>query len=386
MDRHGTQARDVVRLGRELDLLRPLAEDVPHLEAEVAWAVRDELALGLDDVLSRADAPLDGPARPLRVPGAARGRHHGRGAGLGRAPPGRSRSRPTSPRRAASTTCLVRPPRLDSRSMSARDAGRKVADAGSGAGHVLALDQGTTSSRAIVFDRAGTTGRRGAAGVPAGLPLPRPRDPRPRGHLAEPARGGARGRGRGARRGGRHRRPRHHQPARDDRSSGSARRAAPWRRPSSGRAASPRSAARGFARPGHEPRIRALTGLPLDAYFSGPKIAHILDSEPGLRRPCRGRRALLRDGRQLPRLAPDRRPAARHRRLQRQPDAALRHLGAALGPVALRDHRRAHGHAARGAAVLGPPRRDRGRPARARRCPSRASPATSRPPPSGRPA
>ena len=51
--RHGTQARDVVRLGRELDLLRPVSGDVPHLEAEVAWAVREELALGLDDVLSR---------------------------------------------------------------------------------------------------------------------------------------------------------------------------------------------------------------------------------------------------------------------------------------------------------------------------------------------
>ncbi len=34
---------------------------------------------------------------------------------------------------------------------------------------------------------------------------------------------------------------------------------------------------------GHEPLFRARTGLPLDAYFSGPKIAHILDAEPGLR-------------------------------------------------------------------------------------------------------
>ena len=34
---------------------------------------------------------------------------------------------------------------------------------------------------------------------------------------------------------------------------------------------------------GHESRVRTLTGLPLDAYFSGPKIAHILDSTPGLR-------------------------------------------------------------------------------------------------------
>ncbi|MFN8621878.1 MAG: glycerol kinase GlpK [Chloroflexota bacterium] len=34
---------------------------------------------------------------------------------------------------------------------------------------------------------------------------------------------------------------------------------------------------------GHEPLVRARTGLPLDAYFSGPKIAHILDSVPGAR-------------------------------------------------------------------------------------------------------
>jgi len=53
VDRHGTQARDVLRLGQELDLLRPLADDTPELEAEVAWAVRQELALGLDDVLTR---------------------------------------------------------------------------------------------------------------------------------------------------------------------------------------------------------------------------------------------------------------------------------------------------------------------------------------------
>ncbi len=34
---------------------------------------------------------------------------------------------------------------------------------------------------------------------------------------------------------------------------------------------------------GHEPLFRARTGLPLDAYFSGPKIAEILDRTPGLR-------------------------------------------------------------------------------------------------------
>jgi len=39
----------------------------------------------------------------------------------------------------------------------------------------------------------------------------------------------------------------------------------------------------GLREAGHEGRVRASTGLPIDAYFSGPKIAHILDSEPGLR-------------------------------------------------------------------------------------------------------
>jgi glycerol-3-phosphate dehydrogenase len=53
VERHGTQAVDVVRLGRERDLLRRLADDTPELEAEVAWAVEQELALSPDDVLSR---------------------------------------------------------------------------------------------------------------------------------------------------------------------------------------------------------------------------------------------------------------------------------------------------------------------------------------------
>ncbi len=53
VDRHGTRATEVVRLGQEQDLLRPLADDRTELEAEVAWAVEQELALDLDDVLSR---------------------------------------------------------------------------------------------------------------------------------------------------------------------------------------------------------------------------------------------------------------------------------------------------------------------------------------------
>ncbi len=51
--RHGTEAPGVVGLGGELGLLRPLVPGRPFLEAEVAWAVRRELALSVDDVLSR---------------------------------------------------------------------------------------------------------------------------------------------------------------------------------------------------------------------------------------------------------------------------------------------------------------------------------------------
>jgi glycerol-3-phosphate dehydrogenase len=51
--RHGTEADNVVALGRELDLLRPLGPEIAHLEVEAVWAVRTEVALSLDDVLSR---------------------------------------------------------------------------------------------------------------------------------------------------------------------------------------------------------------------------------------------------------------------------------------------------------------------------------------------
>jgi glycerol-3-phosphate dehydrogenase len=51
--RHGTEAPAVVALGAELDLIRPLVPGRFFLEAEVAWAVRNELAESLDDVLAR---------------------------------------------------------------------------------------------------------------------------------------------------------------------------------------------------------------------------------------------------------------------------------------------------------------------------------------------
>ena len=53
VDRHGTDAADVIALGREHDLVRPLVDGHPFLEAEVAWAADREMALSLDDLLAR---------------------------------------------------------------------------------------------------------------------------------------------------------------------------------------------------------------------------------------------------------------------------------------------------------------------------------------------
>ncbi len=53
VDRHGTEAAALLELGAELDLNRPLGPGIRQLEAEVAWAVRTEYALSLDDILSR---------------------------------------------------------------------------------------------------------------------------------------------------------------------------------------------------------------------------------------------------------------------------------------------------------------------------------------------
>jgi glycerol-3-phosphate dehydrogenase len=53
VDRHGTDAVDVLALGREHDLVRPLLEGHPYLEAEIAWAAEREMALSMDDLLAR---------------------------------------------------------------------------------------------------------------------------------------------------------------------------------------------------------------------------------------------------------------------------------------------------------------------------------------------
>ena len=148
---------------------------------------------------------------------------------------------------------------------------------------VVAIDQGTTSSRAIVFRldtsiaaaaqqefpsisrrRAGSSTSRRTCGATALATLPR--------------RGGE-----GRRHGRAHRRDRHHQPARDHGRVGPRDRQAG---PSRHRLAGPphrRRLRQRLKATAHEPPIAAKTGLLLDPYFSGTKIAWILDHVPGAR-------------------------------------------------------------------------------------------------------
>ena len=53
MDRYGTEASEVVQLGKELGLLTPLGTGASPLEVEVVWSVRRESALSVDDFLAR---------------------------------------------------------------------------------------------------------------------------------------------------------------------------------------------------------------------------------------------------------------------------------------------------------------------------------------------
>ncbi len=69
--RYGTEAAGVVALGGGAGLLRPLVAGRPFLEAEVLWSVRREMALSVDDVLSRR-LRLSPELGPAASPAAAR--------------------------------------------------------------------------------------------------------------------------------------------------------------------------------------------------------------------------------------------------------------------------------------------------------------------------
>ena len=232
---------------------------------------------------------------------------------------------------------------------------------------ILAIDQGTTGSTCLVFDREGRIAGRSLQRVPPALPaagLGRARRGRDLGRDAARRRRGDRRRrhpGRAARR------DRDHEPARDRRRLGSGHRRA---RPPRARLAGPAHGRPlpGAARPGPRgPGPRA------DGPGARPLLLRHQDRVARAQRRGRAEGRRLRHDRLLARLQADRPP--RHRLLERVADAPVRHPLPPLGRGALRPARRGRGPPA-GAAAVGdrlrhhlrvrrrdPGRRDRGRSA-----------------------
>ena len=87
---------------------------------------------------------------------------------------------------------------------------------------------------------------------------------------------------------------------------------------------------------GLEDAVRRKTGMPIDAYFTGPKIRWLLDNIPdGQRRAERGELA-CGDGGFLANLELHRQARSRHRHHQRQPNDAVRYRTSRLGRRAAR--------------------------------------------------
>ena len=215
-------------------------------------------------------------------------------ARLVRRPPGPLPSTHTWPRRTASTTS--RDPAAVSRAVSGP--------------LILALDQGTTSSRALAFGRRGRTDRASAPrSRRADLPGPGRGRARPRGDLVDPAADRPAGRGRGRARSGRARSPRigvtnqRETTIVWDRSTGRpVANAIVWQ----SRVTAPRCDALRAA--GHEPLVRARTGPAPRRLLQRPEDRRDPGPDAGSARARRARRARLRDRRFVPHLAPDRRP------------------------------------------------------------------------------
>ena len=183
--------------------------------------------------------------------------------------------------------------------------------------YLLAFDQGTTSSRAIVFDREGSVVA--AAQQEFEQLFSRPgwveHDPEEiwasQLQVADEA----------VRRAGIDRADiaaiGNHQPTRDPRSSGIGQPVGPVCNAIVWQDRRTADAIEKLKKDGHEPLIRERTGLVPDAYFSATKLAWILDNIDGARRPRRRRRAGVRHGRLLAGAQAYRRRAARHRCFER---------------------------------------------------------------------
>ena len=174
--------------------------------------------------------------------------------------------------------------------------------------YVGAIDQGTTSTRFLVFDRARRDRRLGAARASADFSAPRLGRARRRGNLAQRRRRSIAEALAAAR-------PRRRRTSPPSASPTSARRrccgaARPARRcttRSSGWTRAPTRSSTELARDGGKDRLRARTGLPLATYFSGLKLRWLLDNVPGARERGRGGRPAVRHDRFLAHLESHRR-------------------------------------------------------------------------------
>ncbi len=145
---------------------------------------------------------------------------------------------------------------------------------------VLALDAGTTGVTALIVSADAQIVARGYSEFPQHFPHRGLGRARAEGGLGGRAHRRA-GSARDARAG---RRPahggRHHEPARDRRPLGPRDARLPRGERSCGRTGVRRACATSCREDGHEPRVAALTGLRLDAYFTATKLAWIALNEP----------------------------------------------------------------------------------------------------------
>ncbi len=146
--------------------------------------------------------------------------------------------------------------------------------------YAAALDQGTTSTRCMIFDHGGEVVSRRPEGARADLPEAGLGRARPEGDLGAHAGGHGRGARRRRRDRRRHLGPGHHQPARDDRRLGQEHRRAGdnaivWQDTRTDKLVDE------FSADGGQDRFQEQVGLPLATYFSGPKVRWILDNVDG---------------------------------------------------------------------------------------------------------
>ena len=223
--------------------------------------------------------------------------------------------------------------------------------------HVLALDQGTTSSRSILFDARGDVVAVAQREFTQHFPRSGLGRARRGGDLVDAGRDDRRGaRARAPDRRGR-RRDRHHQSARDHRPVGSSDRPASRTRPRLAGSPHRRRLCACSRPPGTRRRsrvARASCSIPISRR---PSLRGCSTATRRLRAARGAGRARLRHDRQLARLESHRRRRARQRRHEREPHAAAQHRNRQLGPVAARAVPRAARRAATCGGVLPAARR-----------------------------